>query len=89
MDNGFDARVVVLGSWVVATVILVVLAVALALLLAIAWDVGKLVRNGFGLCRGWSKGEPYRTRAERWTSPDFSTPPSRKPQAEIRSMASR
>jgi deferrochelatase/peroxidase EfeB/predicted acylesterase/phospholipase RssA len=62
MDSGVYSRVVVVGSWVVATVVLIVLAAAFALLLAISWDVGKLVRNGFGLCRGWSRADRIDTR---------------------------
>jgi deferrochelatase/peroxidase EfeB len=64
MDSGMGPQIVVVASWVVATGTLGVLAAALALLLAISWDVGKVVRNGFGLCRGWSKGEPIDTRVD-------------------------
>jgi hypothetical protein len=45
MDTGIYPRVMVLGSWTFAFAILVGLAAAMALLLAIFWDVGKLVRK--------------------------------------------
>ncbi len=55
---GFDLRVVGLGSWVLALLIALVFAVALTLFLGIVWDFRcELVRNGFGLCRGWSEEE--------------------------------
>jgi deferrochelatase/peroxidase EfeB/predicted acylesterase/phospholipase RssA len=63
---GFDLRVVGLGSWVLALLIALAFAVALTLLLGIAWDFRcELVPNGFGLCRGWSE-------EERMDSPDLT-----------------
>jgi deferrochelatase/peroxidase EfeB/predicted acylesterase/phospholipase RssA len=63
---GFGLRVVGLGSWVLALLIALAFAVALTLLLGIAWDFRcELVPNGFGLCRGWSE-------EERMDSPDLT-----------------
>jgi deferrochelatase/peroxidase EfeB/predicted acylesterase/phospholipase RssA len=63
---GFGLRVVGLGSWVLALLITLAFAVALTLLLGIAWDFRReLVPNGFGLCRGWSE-------EERMDSPDLT-----------------
>jgi len=63
---GFHMRVVGLGSWILALLIALAFAVALTLLLGIAWDFRcELVPNGFGLCRGWSE-------EERMDSPDLT-----------------
>jgi len=63
---GFGLRLVGLGSWVLALLIALVFALALTLILRIAWDFRcELVPNGFGLCRGWSE-------EERMDSPDLA-----------------
>jgi deferrochelatase/peroxidase EfeB/predicted acylesterase/phospholipase RssA len=53
-------QLVGLGAWGFALLIVLVTAIAAALLTGIALDVHRgVLRNGFGLCRGWSADEPF------------------------------
>jgi deferrochelatase/peroxidase EfeB/predicted acylesterase/phospholipase RssA len=49
-------QLVGIGSWAIALLLALAFAVVAAVLLGIVVDFGRgVVRNGFGLCRGWSK----------------------------------
>ena len=56
-ESATSAYMVVTGAWTGALVMAAALAVLVALAIGVVWDIWSgLVPNGFGLCRGWARG---------------------------------